>query len=102
MADVLRNAPPLVRAVPQQAAPVPEAEPQPAPSARPANAIAEAERYAVQHRKRAMLIRRLGRLPDKLNIGSVLPEVVHAIASGTTPILCALDDKPVRRVAAAE
>jgi hypothetical protein len=101
MADALRNAPPPARPVPQRAAPVPEADPDPTLSAPPVDAIAEAERYAVHHRKRAILIRRLGRLPDKLNVGSVQPEVVRAIASGTTPILCALDDKPARGCATA-
>ena len=56
--------------------------------------IAEAERYALQHRKRAVLIRRLGRLPDGIDIGVLTPEVVHAIVTGTTPVLRALDDKP--------
>jgi hypothetical protein len=61
----------------------PPATPQP-------NPLAEAERYALQHRKRASLIRTLGRLPDKLNIGALAPEVVHAIATGTSAILQAL------------
>jgi hypothetical protein len=61
----------------------PPATPQPTP-------LAEAERYALQHRKRASLIRTLGRLPDKLNIGALAPEVVHAIATGTSAILQAL------------
>jgi hypothetical protein len=67
-----------------------------APPAEPAtpDPIAEAERYALQHRKRAVLIRRLGRLPDKIDIGVLTPEVVHAIVTGTTPRLRALDDKP--------
>ena len=61
--------------------------------------IAEAERYALQHRKRAVLIRRLGHLPPKF--GWLAPEVVFAIATGTTPILRALDEKPARTTALA-
>jgi hypothetical protein len=71
-----------------------EAEPRPQPDAPPPrDAVAEAERYALLHRKNAALIRRLGRLPDKLDIGWVPPDVVHTIATGTTPGLCALDRK---------
>jgi len=75
MADALARTPP---------APAATKPPKPDP-------IAEAERYALSHRKRAMLIRSLGRLPDKLDVGPMPPEVVHAIATGTTPILRALD-----------
>jgi hypothetical protein len=78
-----------------------EAPPAPMP---PANTdltpLAEAERYALQHRKRATLIRSLGRLPDKLDLGSLAPEVVHAIATGSTAILQALG--PRRRLPTAE
>ena len=76
-------------------APAQAASPQPP---RP-NPIAEAERYALQHRKRAVLIRRLGHLPPKF--GWLAPEVVFTIATGTTPILCALDEKPARTTALA-
>jgi hypothetical protein len=71
--------------------------PPPEPS-RP-NPIAEAERYALHHRKRAMLIRRLGHLPPKF--GWLPPGAVHAVATGTTPILRALDEKPARATAVA-
>ena len=74
MANALADAPP---------APPPPEKSRPTP-------LAEAERYALQHRKRATLIRSLGRLPDKLNLGALAPEVVHAIATGTTAILQAL------------
>ena len=63
--------------------------------------IAEAERYALHHRKRAALIRSLRRLPDKFDVGPMRPEVVHAIITGTTPILRALDPQPNRATAAA-
>lgn len=75
MADALAQAPP---------ASAPKQPPQRDP-------IVEAERYALSHRKRAVLIRSLGRLPDKLDVGVLPSEVVHAIATGTTPILRGLD-----------
>jgi len=78
MADALAHPPPASAA----------AEPSPPPSP-----IDEAERYALSHRKRAVLIRRFGRLPDKLDCGGIRPEVVHAIATGTTPILMALSSR---------
>jgi hypothetical protein len=55
------------------------------------DAIAKAEGYTLLHRKRAALIRRLGRMPDRIKIGRLPPEVVHAIVTATTPILRALD-----------
>ena len=70
----------------------PSEPPQPDP-------IAEAERYVLHHRKRAMLIRRLGHLPPKF--GWLPLDVVHAIATGTTPILRALDEKSPRPMAVA-
>ncbi|HET7880322.1 MAG TPA: hypothetical protein VFL55_05510 [Acetobacteraceae bacterium] len=84
----------------QVSAPVvdaPAKEPPPEPF-RP-NPIAEAERYALHHRKRAVLIRRLGHLPQKF--GWLAPEVVHAIATGSTPIVRGLDEKPTRTAAVA-
>ncbi len=71
----------------------------PPPEPSKPNPIAEAERYALHHRKRAMLIRRLGHLPPKF--GWLPPEAVHAVATGTTPILRALDEKPARATALA-
>jgi hypothetical protein len=67
----------------------------------PHDPVAEAERYALQHHKRAALIRRLGRLPDKFPVPWLRPEVVHAIATGTTPILRALEQKAGRAGACA-
>jgi hypothetical protein len=66
-----------------------------APPTQPAqpSPIVEAERYAVLHRKRATLIRSLGRLPDRLGVGYLPPAVVHALVTGTTPILRALGKK---------
>jgi len=71
------------------AAPVPGESPR-------RNPVTEAERYALLHRKHATLIRRLGRLPDRREIGWLPPDVVHAIATGTTPGLCALDKQSRR------
>ena len=73
--------------------PPPAPAPQSAPKADP---VAEAESYALQHRKRAVLIRRLGRLPDRIDVGALSPAAVHVIVTGTTPILRALDEKPRR------
>ena len=89
MADALAHGPPP---------PAPEAAPEVPPQSDP---VAEAERYATYHRKNATLIRRLGRLPDRVAVGAVAPEVVHAIATGTTPILAALGGKSHRAAAAA-
>jgi hypothetical protein len=52
---------------------------------------AEADAYALQHRKRASLIRRLRRLPSHIDCGPIRPALVHAIITGTTPILRSLD-----------
>jgi hypothetical protein len=66
--------------------------PAPAQSEAPqSDPIIEAEHYALHHRKRAALIRRFGRLPQKLDFGPMSPELVHAIATGATPILRALE-----------
>jgi hypothetical protein len=86
MAEALAHGPPPPA---PEAAPAPSAA-TPAPKRDP---IAEAERYATNHRKNATLIRRLGRLPDRVAVGAVPPEVVHAIATGTTPILMALGSR---------
>jgi hypothetical protein len=42
------------------------------------------KRYALHHRKRTVLIRRLDHLPPKF--GWLAPEAVHAAATNTTPI----------------
>ncbi len=66
--------------------PVPDAEPQPDP-------IAEAEHYAVIYPRRAALIRRLGRVPDKCSFGPPEDYVVRALVTGRTPALLALDEQ---------
>jgi len=85
---------------PAEAIDCPPPAPKPAEPPKP-GPIAEAERYALLHRKRAALIRRLGRLPDKIDIGGLSPEAAHAIVIGTTPILLALDARPRRAAALA-
>jgi hypothetical protein len=75
-----------------QPAPAQSASAQPAPP--PPNPIAEAEHYALHHRKRAVLIRHLRRLPRKINVGYIHPAVVQALITGTTPVLQALDKNP--------
>jgi hypothetical protein len=77
------------------AMPAAMAEP-PAPNpvltaAKPAGIVADAERYALSHRKRAALIRTLGHLPDKLDFGPLSPQLVAAIVTGNSPVLRSLD-----------
>jgi hypothetical protein len=73
------------------AMPAAMAEP-PAPNpAKPAGIAADAERYALSHRKRAALIRTLGHLPDKLDFGPLSPQLVAAIVTGNSPVLRSLD-----------
>ena len=50
---------------------------------------------------RAALIRRLGHVPHKLNCGPLPPDLVHAIVTGTSPVLRALDKAPDRATAMA-
>jgi hypothetical protein len=52
---------------------------------------AEAGRYARAHPKRALLIRRLGGLPARLNFGPLRPELVAAIVASADPLVRAFD-----------
>jgi hypothetical protein len=63
--------------------------------------VAEAEQYAITHPRRAALIRAHGGLPPRCDFGPPDPELLHAIVTGSSPILCALD-APVEVAAAAE
>jgi hypothetical protein len=67
-------------------APEPESDDEPE-----VDLAAEAEQYAVIHPRRAALIRSLGGLPPRCDFGPPPPELVHAIVTGNTPHLCALD-----------
>jgi hypothetical protein len=78
--------------------PAPMAEPAPAPAEQPAEAAepppdlaADADRYAIIYPRRAALIRSLGGLPARCDFGPPSPELVHAIVTGTSPTLRALD-----------
>ena len=63
----------------------------PAPEEPVADRLAEADRYAVIHPRRAARIRALGGLPEPCDFGPPEPELVHAIVTGTSPTLRALD-----------
>jgi hypothetical protein len=88
MADALGRLPPapMAEPPPQPTAPVEaeELEPQPDP-------VAEADQYAIIYPRRAALIRSLGGLPARCDFGPPEPELVHAIVTGTSPTLRALD-----------
>jgi hypothetical protein len=80
LAQAVADAPPVAPAPPSPAEPA-------------ADMAAEADRYALAHRKRAALIRSLGRLPSRLDFGAMPPGLVQAIVTGTSAILRALDPK---------
>jgi hypothetical protein len=71
--------------------PPPEPEPAPPAAAAPFDQLTEAERYAVFYPDRAARIRASGGLPAAPNFGPPEPELVDAIAHGSSPILRALD-----------
>jgi hypothetical protein len=57
--------------------------------------VAEADMYAVIHPRRAARIRALGGLPEPCDFGPPEPELVHAIVTGTSSTLRALDKESV-------
>jgi len=73
--------------------PAPDEAPQAAPAEPnpPADIAAEADQYALIYPDRAARIRANRGLPQKLDFGPPSPELVHAIVTGTSPILKALD-----------
>jgi hypothetical protein len=75
---------PPAAAMPAMSTPIAEPAPQPDPAA-------EAEQYAIIYPRRAALIRSLGGLPDRPDFGPPAPALVHAIVTGTSPTLRALD-----------
>ncbi len=95
MADALgRPLPgPIAQATPDPEPPPDDEEPEP-------NLATEAEHYAIMYPKRAALIRSLGGLPPKCDFGPPRPELVHVIATGTSPHLCALDSPAKARATA--
>ena len=84
MAEALGQTPPAAMPEPPPAAP-------PAPEEPVVDLLAEADRYAVIHPRRAARIRALGGLPEPCDFGPPEPELVHAIVTGTSPTLRALD-----------
>jgi hypothetical protein len=83
-------------AIPGAAPPVAAADPPPPPAPDPAeeppaDPVTEAERCAVIYPCRAALIRRLGRVPDNVSFGPPDDGLVHALVTGRTPTLLALD-----------
>jgi hypothetical protein len=88
MADALGRTPPAPIAEPPPPPAVSTPVEAPAPQPDPA---AEAEQYAIIYPRRAALIRSLGGLPDRLDFGPPAPALVHAIVTGTSPTLRALD-----------
>ena len=73
---------------PDEAPPPVPADPSPA-----ADIAAEADQYAAIYPDRAARIRANRGLPKNLDFGPPSPELVHAIVTGTSPILRALDAK---------
>lgn len=69
----------------------PSPTPEPALDQPPSDLATEAEQYAIIYPRRAALIRSLGRLPDNPDFGPPAPELVHAIVTGTSPAMRALD-----------
>ena len=47
--------------------------------------------YATMYPRRAVLIRARGGLPESCDFGPPRPELVHAIVTGNSPTLLALD-----------
>ena len=94
MAQALPDPPPTAPpppAEPPQAAEQPADEP-PADDEAPADAVTSpADLYAIMYPRRAALIRALGGLPLPCDFGPPSPELVHAIVTGTSPTLIALD-----------
>ncbi|HXA21962.1 MAG TPA: hypothetical protein VNW90_06655 [Acetobacteraceae bacterium] len=88
MADALGRTPPapMEEPPPPPSAPAPVAEAEP-----PFEQLAEADQYAIIYPRRAALIRSLGGLPARCDFGPPSSDLVHAIVTGTSPTLCALD-----------
>lgn len=71
-----------------------EATPQGAPPAEPsAPALAAAEKFARDFPRRAIQIRRAGRLPAGIGYQPPAPEVIRALVTGRSPVLRKLDRK---------
>jgi hypothetical protein len=91
MAQALPGAPrPAMPPPPLPAEPEPEPDPVPEAAAEDLLAAA-AEEYAVIYPRRAALIRRAGRLPDKVSFGPPDQDMVRALLAGRSAALLALD-----------
>jgi len=104
MANALGQAPPAAVAEPPPPPPEPppEESPDEAQAGTPAEALAEeADLYATIHPRRAVVIRAQGGLPEPCDFGPPRPELVHAIVTGDSPTLRALDQPGNAPVAAA-
>jgi len=79
------------------APPPARSEPPPPPASLPeqeepaSDLAAEADQYAIIYPRRAASIRACGGLPPRCDFGPPSPELTHAIATGTSPTLRALD-----------
>ncbi|HSZ88130.1 MAG TPA: hypothetical protein VK822_02020 [Acetobacteraceae bacterium] len=96
MADALGRTQPAAMAEPPPPpppSPIDETTPQPDPAA-------EADQYALIYPHRAALIRSLGGLPASCDFGPPSTGLVHAIVTGTSPTLRALDSPAEARVLA--
>ena len=88
MADALGRTPPA----PMEEPPPPPSAPAPVEEAEPPfEQLAEADQYAIIYPRRAALIRSLGGLPARCDFGPPSSDLVHAIVTGTSPTLRALD-----------
>ena len=79
------------------AATSPPAPPRPEPPSKP---LAEAEFYAMLYPQRAKLIRRHGGVPDDARFGPPEDDIVHALVTGRSAALLALDQPPLHNQAA--
>ena len=79
--------------------PLPEPSPAQPEAPQPAD-LTEAEQYAAIYPERAARIRSHGGLPPHLDFGPPEPDIVHALVTGTSPILQALDRSPAAAAAA--
>jgi len=92
---------PVATHLPPQAAPVPPPAPRhsrrmatpPEADEPPRNLPTEADQYARTYPRRAQEMRHLGGLPPDCTYGPPDNDLVHAIVTGTSPALRALDDQ---------
>jgi hypothetical protein len=86
MADALDQPTPTAAADPSPA-------PRPTAKEDPEALVAEAEMYAITYPRRAALIRSSGDLPEPCNFDPPRRALLHAIITGTSPALRALDQR---------